>query len=400
MFKAAVLSLSLLLSSVGVMGAVVSSLAQDFPDASRLEIQGFMNIPVIGGMVATLVGGVIAPKIGKKNLCLLGILLGFLGSFSPMFIPSLAGKIIARVIAGIGVGLLQPLSASLIVDCFKGREADHMMGIQSAVVGLGAMIYSSAIAAIMVYDWHKSYLVYLLMPIVFVLVLVFIPNSVNKIGAWDADKPAEPKKKMPPSAYFGLILQIVYSTGYGFLSINLSLGAAETGTISAVQAATVMSIGAVAALIGGLVFGFIKSAIGMKIGVISMAMQIVGFLMIANSSSLIVWIIGSVIVSVGFCWFMPYVNFLVNEHTDPSISALATSYAFFGNSVGSFVAPYVFAAIGAVTGFTSCWKSFNISAVLMAVCVVMIVLFTAAEKKKAEKEKKEEKIEREASLQR
>lgn len=56
-----------------------------------------------------------------------------------MFVPSLTLKIVLRVICGFDVGLIQPLSASLIVDCFKkGSEADALMGVQSAMVSAWA----------------------------------------------------------------------------------------------------------------------------------------------------------------------------------------------------------------------------------------------------------------------
>lgn len=386
MLKGAILSLSLLLCSVSVTMAVVSSLKQDFPNASTMELQSFVNVPVIGGIVATLIGGFLANKVGKKNLCLLGTLLCFVGGFLPMFVPALGLKIALRVICGFGVGLIQPLSASLIVDCFKGREADTMMGIQSAMVGLGATIFSSAIAAIMTFDWHYFYLVYFFALLVFVIVLVFVPNSVNEIGRVRKTEAAaaKPKRtKMPLGAYFGMILQIVFATGYGFYTVNLSLAAEETGVISAVQAATVMTVVSVSSFIGGFLFGFAKRFAGMFIGIIAIAMEASALFLWANTASLGVWYVAAALFGVGFCWFMPYVNFLVNEHTDPTISAQATSYAFFGNSVGSFLPTYAFAALGATTGMTSTWKSLNAAGVLMIVCIVMVVAFNAFDKRKA-----------------
>lgn len=390
LMKVAILSLSLLLCSVSVTMAVVSSLKQDYPNASTMELQGFVNIPVIGGIIATLAGGLLAAKVGKKNLCLVGTLLCFIGGFLPMFVPSLDLKTALRVLCGFGVGLIQPLSASLIVDCFKkGREADTMMGIQSAMVGLGATIFSSSIAGIMVIDWHYFYLVYFFALLVFFIVLFFVPNSVNEIGrvrrsgAQDADAvdTAKPRRKMPLSAYFGMVLQLVFATGYGFYTVNLSLAAEETGAISAVQAATVMTVVSVSSLVGGFLFGFAKRFLGMNIGILAIAMQGVALALWANTASLGAWYVAAVLLGVGFCWFMPYVNFLVNEHTDATLSAQATSYAFFGNSIGSFLPPYAFAALGAVTGVTSTWKSLNFAAVLMVLCIVMIVAFTAYDKR-------------------
>lgn len=391
LMKVAILSLSLLLCSVSVTMAVVSSLRQDYPNASTMELQGFVNIPVIGGIIATLVGGFLAAKVGKKNLCLAGTLLCFLGGFLPMFVPDLDMKTALRVLCGFGVGLIQPLSASLIVDCFKkGREADTMMGIQSAMVGLGATIFSSAIAGIMVVDWHYFYFVYFIALLVFVIVLVFVPNSVNEIGrvrrsnAQNTGGAVNAKKrKMPLSAYFGMLVQIVFATGYGFYTVNLSLAAEETGTISAVQAATVMTVVSMSSLVGGFLFGFAKRFLGMRIGIVAIALEAIGLAMWANTSSLNIWFAAAVLFGVGFCWFMPYVNFLVNEHTDPTLSAQATSYAFFGNSIGSFLPTYAFAAIGAITGATSTWKSMNFAAVLMVVCIAMILAFNAFDKNNA-----------------
>ena len=288
LLKSAILSLSLLLCSVSVTMAVVSSLKQDFPNASTMELQSFVNVPVIAG--------------------------------------------------------------------------------------------------IMTFDWHYFYFVYFFALLVFFFVLVFVPNSVNEIGKVHKSEQAgaaKPKRtKMPFGAYFGMILQIVFATGYGFYTVNLSLAAEETGVITAVQAATVMTVVSISSFIGGFLFGFAKRFVGMFIGIIAIAMEAAGLFLWANTASLGAWYAAAVLFGVGFCWFMPYVNFLVNEHTDPTISAQATSYAFFGNSVGSFLPTYAFAALGTLTGLTSTWKSLNGAGVMMIICIVMVLVFNAFDKKK------------------
>lgn len=141
MFQIAVLSLSLLLASVSVGGCLLGDLAQEFPYAPTWYLQMFVTFPVIGGVVANIIGGAMASRIGKKNLCLIGIAMCFLGGFLPMFAPTLGLKIAIRVVASLGVGLIQPLSASLIIDYFEGKVANAMMGLQSSCVGLGASVF-------------------------------------------------------------------------------------------------------------------------------------------------------------------------------------------------------------------------------------------------------------------
>lgn len=152
-----------------------------------------------------------------------------------MFIPSLVGKIAVRVLAGLGVGLIQPLSASLIVDCFEG-----------------------------------------------------------------------------------------------------------------------------------------KGKIGNNIGWVSLVMNIVGFVIIGLTSTTTMWYIGVTICKVGFCWWMPYINFLVNDGTDESNSALATSLGFFGNSFGAFIFAYVLAFVGNVMGGITQHHAFLYGCVWIGIALVLI----------------------------
>lgn len=380
-FQAAVLSLSLMLASVAVAGCLLGDLSAEFPDAPAYLIQSFITFPTVGGMIANIVGGASAAKIGKKNLCLLGIVLCFVGAFSPIFIPSLIGKIAVRVLAGFGVGLIQPLSASLIVDCFEGSVADTMMGFQSSCVGLGASVFSYIMAAIMVYDWHFAYCAYLLDIAIFLLVLFGIPAFVNDIGreqkkpvAQNLDNKPMVKHKLPMACYIGFICQFIYGLGFGALDNCISLAAVETGMITTVQAAAIASWGGVAALIGGLFFGFVKGKIGYNVGWVSLVLNIVGFMIIGTTSTVPMWYVGITICKVGFCWWMPYINFLVNDGTDETNSALATSLAFVGNSLGAFIFAYVLAFISNLIGGITQHQGFIYGCVWMGIALCLIAI--------------------------
>ena len=375
-FQAAVLSLSLLLASVSVAGCLLGDLAAEFSDLPISTIQMFVSFPIIGGMIANVTGGILAPKIGKKNLCLLGIALAFVGAISPMFIPNFYGKVAVRIVASLGVGLIQPLSASLIVDCFEGKVANVMMGFQSSMVGAGATLFASTMAAIMVYDWHYAYCAYLYAVAVFLLVLVGIPSFVNDIGR-EEKKPAsetlndKPKSKLPIAAYIGFIGQLVYCLGYGALDNCLSLAAVETGTITTVEAAAVASMGGMAALIGGLFFGLVKNKIGNNVGWLALVLNMVGMGIVGMTSTVTMWYVGVIIIKVGFCWWMPYINFLCNDGTDESNSALATSLGFVGNSLGGFIFPYVLAGIGSFIAITQ-HQAFLLCIVWVGIAFVLI----------------------------
>lgn len=345
----------------------------------------FVTFPVIGGMIANIIGGAMASKVGKKNLCLIGIMMCFIGGFFPMFAPTLGLKIGIRVIASLGVGLIQPLSASLIVDFFEGKTANMMMGLQSSCVGLGASIFSYTMAAIMVYNWHFAYCAYLYALAIFLLVLFGIPSFVNEVGKVETTESHVEKKekaKLPKIAYVGFALQLLYCLGYCAIDNCLSLASVETGVITTVQAASIASWGGIASLIGGLFFGFVKNKIGMKVGPLSLVLNVIGLAIIGMTNTTVMWYIGVTILKVGFCWWMPFINFFVNDGTDETNSALATSFGFVGNSLGSFVFGYVLAGASAMFGGINSHLAFVYGAVVVTVVLVVLLAYNAKTKKK------------------
>ena len=345
----------------------------------------FVTFPVIGGMIANIIGGAMASKVGKKNLCLIGIMMCFIGGFFPMFAPTLGLKIGIRVIASLGVGLIQPLSASLIVDFFEGKTANMMMGLQSSCVGLGASIFSYTMAAIMVYNWHFAYCAYLYALAIFLLVLFGIPSFVNEVGKEEKTESHVEKKekaKLPKIAYVGFALQLLYCLGYCAIDNCLSLASVDTGVITTVQAASIASWGGIASLIGGLFFGFVKNKIGMKVGPLSLVLNVIGLAIIGMTNTTVMWYIGVTILKVGFCWWMPFINFFVNDGTDETNSALATSFGFVGNSLGSFVFGYVLAGASAMFGGINSHQAFVYGAVVVAVVLVVLLAYNAKSKKK------------------
>ncbi|MCD8189973.1 MAG: MFS transporter [Clostridiales bacterium] len=386
-FQFAVLCLSFMLACVSVAACLLGDLATEFPNAPTWLLQSFATFPAIGGIIANFIGGAAATKIGKKNLCLLGIALCFVGGFGAMLVPSLIGKIAIRCLAGLGVGLIQPLSASLIIDCFDGETANVMMGIQSAFVGLGATIYSSTMAAIMVYDWHFAYCAYLYCVAFFLIVLTGVPAFVNQIGREEKrlDDSAAPKeaKKLPGSSYVGMVSQFIYAIGYGMLAACLSLAAVEVG-ISTTTAAFISTVSGVASLIGGLIFGYVLKLIPLKyMGPVALILNICGMLVIGTTASIPLWFVGACVTSLGFSWWMPYVNFIVNDGTDETNSAMATAMGFAGNSAGSFVCAYVFAAVGAVLGGLTQHQGFLFGAAFIASAFAIILVYTVAHKSTA-----------------
>jgi len=177
------LSSSLLLSDTGAVSPTLPYLAREFPDVSHASIQSFITMPALAGIVATLAAGALATRVGKRRLVLIGILLIIIGGTSPLLlIPTGSFTLLmtARLIVGVGVGLLQPLTASLIADFFYGRERSTMLGWLSSMVSAGNVLYSLLVAALMVLGWQAAFFVYLAAFVIFALIWRFVPEPVRE----------------------------------------------------------------------------------------------------------------------------------------------------------------------------------------------------------------------------
>ncbi len=115
-----------------------------------------------------------------------------------------------------------------------------------------------------------------------------------------------------------------------------------------------------------------KGKIGYNVGWLSLVLNIVGMAIVGTTSSVAMWYVGITIAKVGFCWWMPYINFLVNDGTDETNSAMATSLGFVGNSLGGFVFPYVLAGIGGAIGGLTQHQSFLYGVVWVGITLALI----------------------------
>ncbi len=391
-FQFALLAMCLILASIANAACLLGDLAVEFSEAPNWLLQSFVTLPTFGGIVANIIAGVMATKIGKRNICLLGTALCFIGGFGAMFVPTLMLKIGIRVIGGFGVGLVQPMSASLIVDCFDDNTAKKMMGFQSACVGLGGSLFAYTMAGIMVFDWHYAYCAYLYCAAIFVFMITGFPKFVNEIGrekkeAAMEDTAAKPKKKrLPGSTYVATVGQLCYSLGYSMIGVCLSLAAVEVG-ISTTAAAAMIGYCGIISMVGGVVFGWVEKAIPLKIiGPLSLIMGIVGLVMIGTTSNVGVWYVAETLNGLAFSWWMPYINFVAVDGTDASNSSMATSFAFVGYSLGGALCAYVLAFVGSAVGGLSNHQGFILAAVLTVISFVIMIVYSVVHKAKRAKQ--------------
>ncbi len=196
-----VLSVSLLIYVSGsLIAPALSSLAASFPETPFPTIRMIMTSMYITIAVFALISGRLSKYISKKVLVLIGLAIygicGIIGSN----LTTVSALMIDRLVMGVGVGLVFPQANALIIDFYEGKKRDKLLGYGSGISNLGSMLGSIVGGSLAAMGWKYNFLGFAVAFVIFILVLIGVPNTPVQKNANAAGGAA--KEKLPGSFWF------------------------------------------------------------------------------------------------------------------------------------------------------------------------------------------------------
>ena len=176
MVKAATLSVALLMYTTSMTTPALAEIAKAFPDASGETVKLIGSIPSLMLCIFSLVSGWLTRKVSIKKAILIASALIFAGVL-PAFFGDMNFILFTRVVFGAGYGLVFPLASAVVTDLFDGSEKDAMMGWKSAVGALAGVVFQSLGGILAAYSWRFSFLGFLLVIPIVILVLFVLPDT-------------------------------------------------------------------------------------------------------------------------------------------------------------------------------------------------------------------------------
>ncbi len=170
----------LLTSSMTVMaGATIApALPQiqahfGIPPGSSTEIwvKLLLTIPALFTAIGGLLSGILIDRFGRKWPLVGAVLLYGIAGCSGLWLDSLSEMLVGRALLGLSVAVITTTSVTLIADYFQGPERVRALGLQSAAMGFGGVLFLLLGGAIASVHWRLPFLVYLIAFAVLPLVL-------------------------------------------------------------------------------------------------------------------------------------------------------------------------------------------------------------------------------------
>src|SRR5690625_1556963 len=248
MLKPTIISISMATVMAGAaISPALGLIAKAFPDASETMIKLILTAPSIMIIPFSFLSSYLTSKITKRTIIMVGLVIYLIGGIGPQLMSSIEMILAFRLLLGAGVGLVMPLSMSLINDYFTGHERTKMMGYNSAFSNFGGILTMLLTGWLATFGWRVPFNVYFLGLFIFILIFFFLPKGV-------VQKPSahRPKKKIPLAVYGYALAMGGIMLAYYSIATNMALYLEQNSLGGASLAGTVISFTTVGGMITSL----------------------------------------------------------------------------------------------------------------------------------------------------
>lgn len=379
LFKIALLSISLLLTSTGSIATSVTKMQETFSDRGPMAVEALVTASNITVMIFVLLSAFLVKILGTKKTVLLGLFLAGTAGVFPMFSDNYTLVYVSRLILGAGLGMFNSLAVSLINEFYVDDERNKMLGYQSAVQSVGQTV-TTFIAGILVnYNWHYSYAIYLLAIISFVLFFIYVPD-VQENNANTTEKSGEGQKlnKFVILSSFALLFSFALLMA---VFLKASTLVTEQKFSNPEFLGTALSIFTLVGFIGSFLYGNIVKVTKHFTLVFSYLFLGIGFMIIAFSTNMTIYTVGLIVSGLGSSAFLPYSFGTIMEKAPKNSANLAISVAMVGTNLGAWVSPYLLSYVGKLFNNTTAQFSTLFSGIVFFGFSILYLLLNGVFKK-------------------
>jgi MFS family permease len=340
-----ILSLSLLtIMSGAAVSPALADIQSSLKGANPTLTKMILTTPAMFIIpTATLVGRY-TQGLSKKQMLLTATAVYVVAGSSAYFASDIYMLLTTRALLGIAVGVIMPVSTSLIADYYSGESRMKMMGYNASFANFGGIVATFSSGLLAGIDWRYAFLVYLLGIPIFLIALFFIkdPESPTKISAPKLDK-------LPMATYLTAFPGFMIFLGFYTIPTNIAVYLVAKGLGGPEHAGYALAFSTGTAMVMGFFAAKVRRALGRAfVPSIALSMLLCHLLLGFTTSTASVNI---AMIANGYTLSMsiPYIMMRATESSggnNVGATSLVTSFIF----LGQFFSPLVLDGLTAPFG--------------------------------------------------
>ena len=332
------LSMITMLSNVAII-TMIPHLSTIFKDVENIELLSRLMITLPSLSIAFLAPflGHIIHKFGKKNSTVVALLaFSFFGS-AGLYLQGIYEILLSRLFFGIAIAVMMIVSTALVGDYFPNKERHKYMGLQSAFMSVGGILFLVGGGYLSNLGWRYPFAIYLVGLLLLPLVLKFLKEVQSSSEELHEDDHLL-THNMWYIYFFAFLLMLVFyilPTQMPFLIINVFHA---EGTLTGAIIATAFIFNAV----GALSFAKLKQKYSYaQIYTLGMSVIAIGFIFISLVRDVHLFFITSPIMGFGGGLLMANMSTWMLSVTHHSKRVKSSAYLTSALYFGQFSSPLV-----------------------------------------------------------
>jgi MFS family permease len=347
-FKASILSISIDSTAAGVVSGAIPLMVKSFPNAPQSIVESISSLPSLAIMLAVMISPFVTAKIGYKKTVLMGLFISFIAGIAPAFVPNIYLILAFRLLFGVGIGLLNPLSYSIVAYFYDDDERSSMYGLIGSVSSLASWVLTGLVGFLLQYSWHYSFLTYFVLLIIMMLVYFVLPEMDIKSEKKETNRSSFLQMDhrvyyLAIAMFFLFMVWMTYNQKFGLLVTSKGYGDAS-------QATYVLSLTAPVGMVIGVLFGLMHKWLGNILLPSALFLLGLAYVLTASANTLLLAGVGVVAAAISLTLSSTAIFLRVSEITPKALNNAASSIELIVVNLGIFIAPYFMSLIGAIIG--------------------------------------------------
>ena len=375
--KFSLLSISILLMSHLAISPVIPNLYSFYhgsnPNIGLASVESLATIPAMMITIFVLLSNGVIKFIGKKNTVLLGLILIFIFGIVPTFTTNFKVVLISRLLLGAGIGLFNSLSISMISDFFDEEYRGTMIGLRTAFLNIGKALTTFISGYLLIYGIQYTFLVYALTLPIFIIFLLFVPNTEN----------VNNKKvsiKFHKETILLTLLTFLVGISYMGATIKIPTLLAEKYHYQPDVARNLLTILALSGILSGVIFGILVKRFKNLTLPIMLSFMTVGSILFTLTNNIVIFYVAAIFIGISFVGTMSFNFFYISKELENKFINFATSVILVGGNIGVILTPVVLTKIPEALNLEKYTTPFFITTALMLVST--LISYTVLRNKK------------------
>lgn len=372
-----ILSVSLLtIMAPTAISPALAAIKEAFPDISATQAKLVLTLPTLVMMPIGLFSAKLTARIDKKKLLLTGMVLFLVFGVAGGFVSNFKLLLLMRVFFGLGLGIMTPLSTSLIFDFAPDTsKRSKLLGIQGASNQLGGLIFMSLSGILASISWRYSFLTYAFVIVSIVLTSLFMPSIPPYKARQGATGNAE-EKKMSKKIFILAFFALMIFSCYFVINTDLALFMDVEHIGNARECGYALSLMRIPAIVAGILLAWIMRNLKDWTMPFATVIMAAGYLVIAYADSYGILMLGCLIVGLGGGFALPPISLYLPRIVTPRQRTFGVAVIMSVAQLGQFISPYYINIF--VSGGTgeALRMRFVVSAITTIVIGFLVLAFT------------------------